>query len=155
MASVSMSGWRNRRGEPQAKQRPTCSGTSRRQSRQKPGNRPLACCGIAPRRDNASRRVALPTAPGDGITRFHDRARRDRVFRGKCKEQRLFASQMIEHPEQELRLVGGRADGFRTNSGQRQEAAKPPGLRRKEGERRDGEPYRCCPLILRDRKSVG
>jgi hypothetical protein len=29
---------------------------------------------------------------------------------------------MIEHPEQELRLVGGCADGFWANSGQRQEA---------------------------------
>ncbi len=62
-------------------------------------------------------------APGDGITRFHDRARRDRVFRGKCKQQRLLAGEMIEHPEQESRLVGGRADGFWANSGQRQEAA--------------------------------
>src|SRR6266480_2917680 len=55
---------------------------------------------------------------------------------------------MIEHPEQEPRLVGGRADGFWANSRQRQEAAEPLGLAGDEGERGDGERFGCRLLVI-------
>src|SRR6266571_5111537 len=134
MASASISAWRSNRGEPQAEQRVARSGTSRRQSRQKPGM--------------VSRRVALPTAPGHGITRLYHLAGVDRVFRCKRKQQRLVGREVIEHAEEKLRLARGRADGIGADSGRCQEPAEPLGLAGDETERGNGEIFGRRPHVL-------
>src|SRR5262245_40421702 len=140
IASASISGWRSSRGEPQPEQRAARSGTSRRQSRQKPG---MVLSHVAPPltavRMIRSRRVALPTAPGHGITRLDHLAGVDRVFRCKRQQQRLVGREVIEHAEEKLRLARGRADGIGADSGYRQEAAEPLGLAGDETERGNGK----------------
>src|SRR5262249_62081438 len=86
-----------------------------------------------------SRRVPLPTAPGDGTTRLYHLAGVDRVFRRKRQQQRLIGREVIEHAEEELRLARGRADRIGTDSGHGQEAAEPLRLTGDEAECGDGE----------------
>src|SRR5262249_59161209 len=52
-------------------------------------------------------RVALPTAPGHGITRLDHLARVARVFRRKRKQQPLVRREMIEHAEEKARRPRG------------------------------------------------
>src|SRR5207245_2816192 len=119
--------WCSTRGEPQAEQRPARSGTSRRQSRQKPG---MDLSHVAPSltavRATRSWHVALLTTPGHGSTRLYHLAGVDRVFRRKRKQQRLIGREVIEHAEEELRFARGRADRIGTDSGHGQGAAEPP-----------------------------
>src|SRR5262245_64144871 len=81
-----------------------------------------------------SRRVALPTAPGHGITRLDHLAGVDRVFRCKRQQQRLVGCEVIEHAEEKLRLARGRGDGIGGDYGHRKEAGEPYGLGGGEGE---------------------
>src|SRR5262249_45285154 len=142
MASASISAWRSSRGEPQAEQRAARSGTSRRQSRQKPG---MVLSHVAPPltavRMIRSRRVALPTAPRPGITPLYHLAGGDRVFPFKRQHQRLPRGEVIEQAEEKLRLARGRADGIGADSGHRQEAAEPFGLAGDEAECGNGKVF--------------
>src|SRR5262245_21593682 len=108
-----------------------------------------------------SRLVALPTAPGHGITRLDHLAGVDRVFRCKRQQQRLVGREVIEHAEEKLRLARGRADGIGADSGDRQEAAESLGLAGDETERGNGEVFgrrlrvltACGLASIRHRKS--
>src|SRR5713101_4070414 len=140
MASLWIAGWRRTRGEPQAEQRPARSGTSLRQSRQKPGMvLPRVVPSLTAIRVVRSRRVPLQMAAGDGITRSDHRIRINLVVGGEGQQQRLVARDVVEHAGKELRLARGIADGARTNSGYRQKAAEPLGLGGDESKRRDRE----------------
>src|ERR1700730_8768925 len=96
MARASMSGCRNSRGEPQAGQRSALSGTSRRQSRQKPGMSSHPVELLNARAWVRSRRIALPAMPGENGARSHDLIRIASGLRGKGKKQRLIVADMIE-----------------------------------------------------------
>src|SRR5919204_899637 len=142
MASVSISAWRSRRGEPQPEQRAACSGAWRRQSRQKPGMvLPPVASALGAAAGIGSRRLALPTPSGDGITRLHHRAGGNRVFRRKCNQQRLVGGKIIEHSEEKLRFAGGGTDGLGAYSAHREKTAQPLGLPGDETERGDGERF--------------
>src|SRR5262245_54419696 len=94
------------------------------------------------------RRVALPTAPGDDITRLHHRAWENGVFRRKGNEQGLVGGHVIEHSEEKLRLTRSRADGLWAEAAHRQEAAQPFGLGRDEVKRGDSERLGCRTLLM-------
>src|SRR5262245_54320840 len=103
---------------------------------------------ITARRKIRLRRVALPTAPGHGITRLYHLAGVDRVFRCKRKQQRLVGCEMVEDAEEKSRLARGRANGIGADPGHRQEAAEPLGLAGDETERGNGEIFGRRPLVL-------
>src|SRR5262249_149409 len=142
IASVSISAWRSRRGEPQPGQWATCSGASRRQSRQKPGMvLPLVASSLAAAAGIGSRRLALPTAPGDRITPAHPAVGGNGVVRRKRNQQRLVGGKIVEHAEEKLRLAGGGANGIGAYSAHGEKAAQPLGLAGDESERGDGERF--------------
>src|ERR671934_3153447 len=129
MASVSISAWRRRRGGPQPGRRAACPGGWRRQSRQKPGMvLPPVASALGAGAGIGSRRLALPTPSGNGITRLHHRAGGNRVFRRKCNQQRLVGGKIIEHSEEKLRLAGGGTDRLGAHSADREKSAQPLGL---------------------------
>src|SRR6266849_96956 len=144
MASASISGWRNIRGEPQVRQRPAPSDTSRRQSRQKPGISSRPHFGHAALGRVRSRRIALPAMPAENCARSDDLFWIDSGLRGKVKKQRLIVADMIEHAREKLRLSRRLSDGFGSNSRHFQKASEPPGLRGNEAKDRHREVLRCC-----------